>query len=268
MLMRCGRIRCYSLSLRFHAGLQPAEEYRMVSKIGVAGASLFFLAAAFCSGRAAAVEVVWSHRTAAGQMAGSPAMGDVDGDGVDELATADTAGVVSLFRGNGEVVWQRRVPSPVTIAPSLADVYTDAVEGAQSPLELLVVNGLGTVYCLDAGTGRLIWEYVLPHGVDWGNTALSVCDIEQDGALEIITGDMEGGVVCLTGDGEARWQYAGAHGHTLCPASADLDGDGLLETLIAGNKTALVCLSPEGSVLWELGEGKGRGESGGVGPGR
>ncbi|MBI2423018.1 MAG: PQQ-binding-like beta-propeller repeat protein [Candidatus Hydrogenedentes bacterium] len=224
----------------------------MVLRSGVLAGIIALLAAA----EAGAVESVWSYRTAAGQMAGSPAVGDVDGDGTEDLATADTAGMVAVFRGNGELFWQRKLTAPFTIAPTLADVCPSESDAGGGVLELLVVNGAGRVFCLDANNGALIWDYALPDSVDWGNTSLSVNDLDLDGSVEIVTGDISGSVVCLSGEGDARWVYTGTHGHTLCPASGDLDGDGQGETLIAGSTTALVCLSHEGKALWQLGEGK------------
>lgn len=218
-------------------------------------ATVLFATVLFAALDAAAVDTVWTYRTPAGQIAASPGVGDIDGDGFEELATTDTAGNITVFSGDGKIRWQRHVPAPITIAPTLADVCPGATDSGDSPLELLAVNAAGTVYCLDANTGRLIWNYALPDGVDWGNTALSVSDLDQDGAVEIITGDISGSVVCLSGEGDARWIYRGTHGHTLCPASGDLDGDGLRETLVAGSNTALVCLSHEGKELWRLGDG-------------
>jgi outer membrane protein assembly factor BamB len=209
----------------------------------------------FAAVEAPAVDTVWTYSAASGHIASSPAVGDVDGDGIDELACADTVGNIAVLSGSGQLRWQRHVPGPITIAPTLADVYSGETDSSYSLLELLVVNSDGVIYCLDANTGGLIWSYALPNDVDWGNTAISVSDLDNDGNMEIVTGDSSGCVVCLSGEGDELWLYAGTHGHTLCPASGDLDGDGMREVLIAGSETALVCLSHEGKELWRLEDG-------------
>lgn len=214
------------------------------------------MAAVLAAAEATTANTVWSYRTTSGHIASSPAVGDVDGDGIDELAVTDTGGNITVLSGNGQPLWTRHVPGPITISPTLADVCPGGTDTGDSRLELLAVNADGSVYCLDANSGRRIWVYTLPHTVDWGRTSISVNDLDHDGSPEIITGASSGSVVCLSGEGDALWTYAGNHGHTLCPASGDLDGDGMCETLIAGSASALTCLSHEGGELWRLGDGK------------
>ncbi|MCC6694378.1 MAG: PQQ-binding-like beta-propeller repeat protein [Candidatus Hydrogenedentes bacterium] len=213
------------------------------------------MAAVLAVAEATTASTVWTYRTDSGHIAGSPAAGDVNGDGIDELAVTDTGGNITVLSGNGQPLWTRHVPGPITIAPTLADVCPGGTDTGDSRLELLAVNGDGRIYCLDANSGRRIWVYTLPHTVDWGRTSISVNDLDHDGSPEIITGASSGSVVCLSGEGDELWVYSGGHGHTLCPASGDLDGDGMCETLIAGSASALTCLSHEGKELWRLGDG-------------
>ncbi len=204
--------------------------------------------------QATAVDTAWTYTSPSGHIASSPAVGDVNGDGLAELVTTDSAGYTTAFHGDGQPLWRRHIYGPITIAPTLADVVPDDAPSQNSPLEVLVVNGDGLLHCLDANTGGLIWVYALPGIVDWGRTSISVTDLDHDGDREIITGSTAT-VVCVTGEGDERWVYTGDHGHTLCPASGDLDGDGADEVLVAGTKTALLCLSSAGKELWRLGDG-------------
>ena len=216
--------------------------------------ALLLPAILFSAAHATAVNTVWTHTTASGHIASSPAVGDLTGDGIDDLVVTDTGGNITALNGSGQVLWKRHIVGPITISPTLADVCPSEADTGTSPLELLVVNGDGQIHCLDANTGRRIWLHALPHTVDWGKTSIMVDDLDRDGAPEIVTGDTAGTVVCLSGEGELLWSYGNTLGNVLCPASGDLDGDGMKEVLIAGDKSALICLSHDGKEQWRLGD--------------
>ena len=122
-------------------------------------------------------------------------------------------------------------------------------------LEVLTVDNDGVIRCLNATTGAPVWERKLPARVNWATTSIAAKDINNDGVIELITGDAEGTVVCLRGDGDLVWQYQGQHAFTRCPAVGDLDGDGFDEILIGGTEISLICLSHTGKELWRVGEG-------------
>jgi hypothetical protein len=193
-----------------------------------------------------AVETLWAYQAPSGHIAASPAIGDINGDGCAELVIATTGGSVIALDGQARPLWRKNPGGTFTIPPTLADVTGDAA------LELLVMDNAGLLKCLEASTGIGLWEWQMPHRIDWGTTAIVAEDINHDGVVELITGDAEGTVVCLRGDGELVWRFEGKHGFTRCPAVGDLDGDGFPEILIGGTKSPLVCLSRNGEELWRV----------------
>ncbi len=189
---------------------------------------------------------LWTFEWPAGHFAGSPAIGDLDSDGRVDVVLTTTDGHVVALHGDGSLLWKRDLEDPITIAPTVADLV-----GGPVP-EILALTRYGRIYCLDAKTGTPLWDWPLPGEIFWGVTAILAADINNDGLTEIVTGDSQSNVVCMTRDGRELWTWRGAHGDTLCPAVADLDGDGLPEIVVGGSKKPLTCLSRDGKPLWSV----------------
>ncbi len=195
---------------------------------------------------ASSVETVWTYASPAGYVDASPALGDLTGDGRQEIVVGTTGGMVIALTAAGEELWRYEMRGPICVSPSIGDV--NEYEG----LEVVAVNRQGQLKCLSGPSGALLWEASLPGRLQWGETALALGDATGDGSLDIVTGDSQGNVVCFNGAGETVWTYVGDHGTTQAPALADVTGDGALETLVGGNLTPLLCLSSEGKELWRL----------------
>ena len=214
-----------------------------ISSTGRAIAALCFCLIASAS-YAEGAELLWNYQAPSGHIAGSPAVGDANGDGAMDVVVATTGGSIVALSGGGDLLWRQDVAGEITVPPTLADVM------AGPGLEVTVVDSSGMLYCLDAGTGGRLWDARLPGRVDWGCTSIAAQDINHDGVVELITGDAEGSVVCLTGEGREVWTYRGPHGFTRCPAVGDLDGDGFPEVVVGGTTLPIVCLSNRGEELW------------------
>jgi len=112
----------------------------------------------------------------------------------------------------------------------------------------------GRLMCLEGLTGDVVWESTELGEVKWAAMTVIVADLDQDGSLEILAGDMAGKLVCLTRNGETVWTYEESEGIGSAPAVGDLDTDGSAEIVIVTPETPLVCLSHDGTVLWRMGE--------------
>ncbi len=193
-----------------------------------------------------ALEARWEFKPPLGQADASPAIADLNCDGVNDVVVTTSAGSIIAIDHLGRQIWMRGVQIPISIAPTAVNLLED-----ETP-EVLAVNQSGQLFCMAGRNGDPIWDYSLPGKIAWGMTALSVHDLDGDGALEIIAADDAGHVVCLSRDGELRWQYDGDHGHGMCPA-VGLIGDGKHPVIVmAGPKTAMLCLDAKGKLLWKV----------------
>lgn len=204
-------------------------------------------------------QLPWSDYIAMGG-AVHPAMGDVDGDGRDELVLGvDTGGfgwiAVLDDRAHGSTVlaWLQ-IPWPAynatngAVFPAVGDVDGDG--------RAEIVAGLGAgsagqfVIFDDAAAGYAVrkWQQVqwpAYSGGGDGRTHVAVGDLSGDGASEIVVGLGPGSNGWLeifsdaTGDFRHRawvqvsWPTYNAVNGTVYPAAGDLDGDGRAE-IVAG----------------------------------
>ena len=210
-----------------------------------AAAILFFLALAV---NTMAAERLWVYSTTGGYLDSSPGIGDVDRDGSPDIVVTSTAGPVLALDAGGHVIWRVDLEDPISISPTLADILGDP------GLEVLVLTQTGRVVCLEGLTGDVVWESRELGEVKWGAMTVVVTDLDRDGAVDIVTGDMAGKLICLTGSGETVWTYEEAEGIGSAPAVSDLDGDGQAEIVIATPETPLVCLNGDGTVAWRMTE--------------
>ena len=105
---------------------------------------------------------VWTYRPVAGYVDATPAVADVDGDGIPDLVMATTGGTVVALDANGHVKWKYNIHS----------IISNPVAVGGDPLRVWVLTNAGGVWCLDARSGRKLWSYSLPGGFPWGMTCL------------------------------------------------------------------------------------------------
>ncbi len=212
------------------------------------GLLLFVAAFLVLAPHVGARDVQWTFKPPLGLVDSSPALADLDGDGIDELIMTTTAGSTLAVDQQGRQIWMQGVQIPISTAPTVVNLLED-----ETP-EVLVVNQTGTVFCLAGKTGDPIWKYNLPGKIEWGMTALVAYDLDGDEDLEIIATDDQGNVLCLSHDGEKVWQYTGDHGYARCPAVGFVGDSAEPVILIAGAKVPLLCLSAEGKEHWRFPE--------------
>jgi hypothetical protein len=141
----------------------------------------------------------------------TPAVGDVDGDGLPEIVAASRSELF-VFDNLGEI--QSRKPSPILgqKAIALADLDNDGT------VEIVVDR-----YIFDSDGDQLV---VLPRG---SATATPV-DLDGDGDLEVVEG-----FSAWHHDGTMMWDDPGGVTFMTFTAVADLDGDGLPEVVGSGD---------------------------------
>ena len=145
------------------------------------------------SGRDGAL--VWAVETG-GETDGSPAVGDVDGDGALEVVIGGGDGVVRALRAaTGAVLWSQRAGPRVLGRPAIGDI------DGNGHAEVVVGSADGELYVLDGTTGRRLRAQGCESGVEWSSPALF--DLDGDGTLDLVVGSQAGTIAAFSG-GKAR----------------------------------------------------------------
>jgi hypothetical protein len=105
--------------------------------------------------------------------------------------------------------------------------------------EIVVVDGLGNVYCL-AADGTLCWLYTTEKRVHAGAT---IGDVDGDGAVEVLVASGDHYVYCLNWQGRLEWKLETGRRLFYSPTIADVDDDGLTDILVCGSDHSLRCLT-------------------------
>ena len=210
--------------------------------------------------------VLWNGTVAPGfpvtlprEIASSPAVGDLDGDGIPEIVvgygkdptTTSIDGGVRAYRRNGTLLWERKMKDPglpptglserVMATPAIADVDADGSNDvAWGSLDQWVYLVKGS-----DGTDKAGWPIFVCDTV-FSSPALADLDYPPDGKLEVIIGIDAHlfGAPCYTPDGGCLVAFhsdaTAVTGFKVCvdqvvissPAVGDIDGDGHLEIVV------------------------------------
>lgn len=185
--------------------------------------------------------------------------GDLDGDGLDEVASGDDRGnVVISAPGDGGEVWTRRID--VGWGGAVTGVVVRELDGAGGPAEVIAVGARygqakwGVLHVWE-GSGAQRATALL----DDQPTAVDVGDLDGDGDLEVVVATRSGAGACKVSafDGAAGaplWSTYVATCETASIAVADVDGDGAAEVgygdLTLGTPPHVALLGGGGAIRW------------------
>jgi hypothetical protein len=164
----------------------------------------------------------------AGPAPRSVAIGDLNGDGKPDLATANElgkAGTVSVLLNTGDGTF-----APTHDYATGADAYTVAIGdlNGDGKLDLAVADGAGVAVLLDSGDG----SFPTPHHYETGGFAISVAlgDLNGDGKRDLAVGHIATpgrsvSVLVNRGDGSFSPRRPYDAGAAYSVAMGDLNGD-------------------------------------------
>jgi immune inhibitor A len=197
--------------------------------------------------------------TAGGGMTASPAVADLDDDGVKDIIVGSNDGLVYAWKRDGTPVpgWPAVVGGAVQSKPAVCDIDLDFRS------EVVVTSRNGTVHAFeDDGTRCPGW----PRSTGGQILASAMlADIDDDGIVEIICGSTDGLVYAWNENGDLvnGWPvHLGGFEIWMSAAAADVDGDHLEEVVIGAYGGPLYVIDGNGQVLdgWPSPVGRGCGD--------
>jgi outer membrane protein assembly factor BamB len=170
-------------------------------------------------------------------------LGDVNGDGLDEIITAGREELVALD-GSGKELWR-------WVAPGRLMTYPEVLKTPDS-LYIYVADWAGNFSCVD-GTGKLVWQAKLQAPASWSGA--TVCRLDSDASPVVAQADESGSVSAFDAlAGSVKWRIQ-VKGAPATPALVAGTGEGARDPNAAFALTTgagmLYVLRKDGSVLWE-----------------
>jgi len=220
-----------------------------------------------------------SANTGGHQTYATTAIANVTGDPACEIFTGCSEGSLKTWTGWGGRLYcfsssgkQLRyfstgnIKASIFSSPAIADLQVAKDDPEEKELKYEVIFGCdnGIMYVLDAEGLNLLWSF------DTGGRVLSspaICNIDNDGELEIVIGSDSGKVFCLDGDPsdgvdegiaypgdgsgyDVLWAYDTKDPIGISsPVVADIDLDGKLEVVIGNQEGHVFCISAGGRAV-------------------
>ncbi|MFA6244438.1 MAG: PQQ-binding-like beta-propeller repeat protein, partial [Candidatus Hydrogenedentales bacterium] len=160
--------------------------------------------------------------------------------------TAD--GVLHCVDGSGHPRWQSAMRRAAPRFPSFSEpIVAELLSG--SPV-VLIGDAAGTLYALDAATGKEYWRRSVA-SCAFGNPAL--LDVRPPEGIDIVTVSETGEISVLNGNGVELSRASLPKGkYTPRPLVADVDSDGEPELLVPTRGSQLLVASLNGDVKEEV----------------
>ncbi|UCH79447.1 MAG: VCBS repeat-containing protein, partial [Candidatus Coatesbacteria bacterium] len=175
----------------------------------------------------------------------SPSLGDVNGDGRDEIVLGCKDGKVYVFNGQGNVLpgWPVTTGDTIVGSPAIGDIDGDKRD------EIIIGSDDGNIYALE-GNGVAVpgWPVATTSTV---RSTPAVADLDGDMRDDVIVGSSDGKVYALSGRGSALigWPVRVGGAVESSPAVADVDGDDLPEVAVGADDGNVYLIDNDGKIV-------------------
>lgn len=175
----------------------------------------------------------------------SPALGDINGDGRDEIVVGCKNGKVYAYDGRGQLLtgWPFSTSDTMSGSVAIGDIDGDKRD------EVVFGSDDGNIYALK-GNGALMPGWPVATGGPVRSTP-AIADLDGDLRDDVVVGSSDGKVYALSGRGTdlVGWPVRLGGGVDSSPAVADVDGDGLAEVAVGADDGNVYLIDNDGKIV-------------------
>jgi outer membrane protein assembly factor BamB len=187
--------------------------------------------------------VKWSYTTG-DWVQSSPAIGDINNDGIPDVVVGSEDRKIYALRGdNGSLLWSYTTGNRVYSSPAIGDINNDGIP------DVVVGSWDRKIYALRGDNGSLLWSYTTGNLV---SSSPAIGDINNDGIPDVVVGSWDYKIYALRGDnGSLLWSYTTGNRVYSSPAIGDINNDGIPDVVVGSWDYKIYALRGDnGSLLW------------------
>ncbi len=192
---------------------------------------------------AAGGKVVW--QAAVKGIPVSPAVSRVDAAGGQSVIAVTTGtGMLSALKGDGTVLWERKIGGASQSWATSAPVIFGATDGKA---RIAAAASEGRLFCLDTG-GNVLWSHPTRGSVA---STISVGDLDRDGRPDLFCITQTGVIYRFDEDGRLLWEIDMQGRSLAAGAILDVTGDGRMEYALCTQSGRFLVLNDQGQSIYD-----------------